>query len=66
MVSVDATWHRCGLSSENVLSVNGPNSKVIDTVTLSNYCDARAKSKQKLCEEEFQHWFLQHTAEEKC
>ena len=66
VVSVDGTWHRCGFSSKNgvvtVLSVNGPSSKVIDTVTLSNYCDACAKRKKKLDEDQFQQRFLQHTA----
>ena len=70
IVSVDDTWHRRGFSSKNgvvaVLSVNGPNSKVIDTVTLSNYCDACAKVKKRLGADAFEHWYIKHCADKKC
>lgn len=70
IVSVDGTWHRRGFSSENgavaVLSVNGPNSKVTDTVTLSNDCDACAKGKKRLGADAFEHWYIKYCADKKC
>ncbi|XP_070179258.1 uncharacterized protein [Littorina saxatilis] len=70
IVSVDGTWQRRGFSSKNgvvtVLSVNGQNSKVLDTVTLANYCNVCAKEKNSLSEIDFQQWQAQHTAEGKC
>ena len=63
-VSCDGTWHRRGFSSKNgiatVLSVNGKNSKVLDTETLSNYCDSCAKQKHMKTDAEFQAWLITH------
>ena len=59
-VSCDGTWQRRGFSSRNgvatVLTVDGMNRKVIDTVTLSNHCDACMKKKKKCTDEEFLDW----------
>ena len=70
IVFVDGTWHRRCFSGKNgvvaVLSVNGPNSKVIDTVTLSNYCDACAKGKKRLGADAFEHRYIKHCADKKC
>lgn len=43
-----------------VLSADKQNSKVIDTVVMSNYCDACAKNKKKRTEEGFNGWKLTH------
>ena len=42
------------------LTVNGKESKVIDTHVLSNHCDACAKKRKKVNDVEFQRWFEQH------
>ena len=69
-VSCDGTWHRRGFSSKNgivtLLSVNGRNSKVIDTETLANHCDACAKHKHKKGEAEFEQWHKTHTQKKLC
>ena len=49
-----------------VLSVNGRNSKVIDTETLANHCDACAKHKHKKGEAEFEQWHKTHTQRKLC
>ena len=68
-VSNDGTWQRKGFQSKNgvvtTLTVNGADSKVIDTCVLSNHCDACAKKRKKLSEEEFQLWFNEKH-EQKC
>ncbi|XP_070183042.1 uncharacterized protein [Littorina saxatilis] len=69
-VSVDGTWHRRGFSSKHgivtTLSVNGKNGKVIDTETLSNYCDSCAKHKNKLGVDEFELWKAAHVRKGLC
>ena len=69
-VSCDGTWHRRGFSSKNgivtVLSVNGRNSKVIDTETLANHCDACAEHKHKKGVAEFEQWHKTHTQRKLC
>ena len=69
-VSCDGTYHRRGFTSKNgvvtVLSVNGKDSKVIDTVVMSNYCDACQKHKKKKTPADFQLWFEEHTAKGEC
>ena len=49
-----------------VLSVNGRNSKVIDTETLANHCDACAKHKHKKGVAEFEQWHKTHTQRKMC
>ena len=49
-----------------VLSVNGRNSKVIDTETLANHCDACAKHKHKKGVAEFEQWHKTHTQRKLC
>ena len=70
IVSVDGTWHRRGFSSKHgvvtTLSVNGANAKVIDTETLSNYCDACARRKKKCTDQEFAAWHATHVARGEC
>ena len=62
--SFDGTWQRRGFQSKNgvttAVTVNGNKCKVIDTVTLSNHCDACSKSKKLLSEEEFMDWRSDH------
>ncbi|XP_070180326.1 uncharacterized protein [Littorina saxatilis] len=59
-VSCDGTWQRRGFQSKNgvftLLSADKQNSKVIDTVTMSSYCDSCAKNKKKKTPEEFIEW----------
>ncbi|CAG5121444.1 unnamed protein product [Candidula unifasciata] len=63
-VSCDGTWQRRGFQSKNgvvtLLTVDGPNSKVLDTAVLSNYCNPCAKNKKTKTEAEFQAWKLSH------
>ncbi|CAG5120197.1 unnamed protein product, partial [Candidula unifasciata] len=63
-VSCDGTWQRRGFQSKNgvvtLLTVDGPNSKVLDTAVLSNYCNPCAKHKKTKTEAEFQAWKLSH------
>lgn len=62
--SCDGTWQRRGFSSKNgvctVLSVEKNMSKVLDTQTLTNYCNACINSKKKMTDEEFQSWQRTH------
>ncbi|CAH8615686.1 unnamed protein product [Dicrocoelium dendriticum] len=63
-VSCDGTWQRRGFQSKNgvvtVLTVDGHNSKVLDTSVLSNYCNACAKNQRNKTETEFQAWKCSH------
>ena len=65
-VSCDGTWQRRGFASKNgiwtVLIVDGPagSSKVIDTCTLSNYCDSCAKKASKMIEDDLLEWKKTH------
>ena len=49
-----------------MLSAEKKNSKVIDTATLSSHCDACAKAKQSMSEEDFNQWRDVHTRAKKC
>ena len=63
-MSCNGTWHRRDFSSKNgiatVLLVNGKNSMVLDTETLSNYYDSCAKQKLTKTDAEFQAWLITH------
>ena len=64
-VSCDGTWQRRGFSSKNgvatILSVNQKKCKVLDTVTLSNYCSTCANERKELKDEDqFIDWMETH------
>ena len=67
-VSNDGSWQRRGFQSKNgvvtTLTVNGKESKVIDTHVLSSHCDSCAKNRKKLTADEFDRWYVGH--EEDC
>jgi hypothetical protein len=64
-VSNDGTYHRRGFQSKNgvvtTLTVNGKDSKVLDTHVMSNHCDACSKQKKKnVPPEEQREWEVKH------
>ena len=65
-VSCDGTWQRRGFASKNgvatVISVDGPNCKVLDVETLTNYCAACAKATKKKTAAELAQWKVQHAS----
>jgi hypothetical protein len=64
-VSNDGTYHRRGFQSKNgvvtTLTVNGKDSKLLDTHVMSNHCDACSKQKKKnVPPEEQREWEVKH------
>ena len=71
-VSGDGTYQRRGFSSKNgvvtVITVNGEQSKVIDTEVLSNYCNSCTK-KEKMHKDEpeaYERWKENHKDKDQC
>lgn len=69
-VSGDGTYQRRGFQSKNgvvtMLSVNGRNSKVIDTEVLSNHCDSCKKQEKKKQGQELEQWRVVHEGRGEC
>ena len=66
-VSCDGTWQRRGFQSKNgvatVLTVADKTSKVVDTETLSNYCNACSIRRKRMTADEFATWVKSHECE---
>ena len=62
--SFDGTWQRRGFSSKNgiatAVTVNNGSSKVIDTKTMSNYCNKCSIMVNRLSENNFKIWYKNH------
>ena len=62
--SFDGTWQRRGFSSKNgiatAITVNNGSSKVVDTETMSNYCNKCSIMINKLSENDFKIWYENH------